>query len=205
MLGRTPDAHPGASGHVLAFPWARLSAWVRCFTLIAEAPSLFAGHHGDGLAFEVDVRVAADVDGDAVDGAAGERPGHGAGVVVGDGLAAVTADAEALAGDGELAGLGLDPAFADLVVAVVQGQDAGRRRRAPPRRPCRRPPTGSGSPRWAGLRWRRPSARGCRRSCRRSAAGCPSRTGRGRRTGRRGRTARPAHPGSGRSTSAPIA
>ena len=52
-------------------------------------------------------------------------PGHGTGVVVGDGFAAVATDAQALAGDGELAGLGLDPALADLVVAVVEGQDAG--------------------------------------------------------------------------------
>jgi len=33
---------------------------------------LFAGEHRGGFAFEVDVRVAADVDRDAVDGAAGE-------------------------------------------------------------------------------------------------------------------------------------
>ena len=33
---------------------------------------LLAGHHGPGLALEVDVRIAADVDGDPLDRAAGE-------------------------------------------------------------------------------------------------------------------------------------
>ncbi len=46
-------------------------------------------------------------------------------VVVGDRLAAVAPDAQALAGEREVAGLGLDPALADLLVAVVQGQDPG--------------------------------------------------------------------------------
>ena len=36
--------------------------------------ALLARHHGDGFALEVDVGLAADVDGDAVDRAAGERP-----------------------------------------------------------------------------------------------------------------------------------
>ena len=39
----------------------------------AAARSL-AGEHRGGLALEVDVRLAADVDGDPVQGAAGERP-----------------------------------------------------------------------------------------------------------------------------------
>jgi hypothetical protein len=42
---------------------------------------LFAGEHGGGFAFEVDVRLAADVDRDAIDGAAGELVGVGSGVV----------------------------------------------------------------------------------------------------------------------------
>ena len=55
-----------------------------------------------------------------------KRYGPLAGVVVGDRLAAVAADAEALAGDHELAGLGLDAALADLLVAVVEREGAGR-------------------------------------------------------------------------------
>ncbi|MDT2008083.1 hypothetical protein FXW78_34220 [Rhodococcus opacus] len=77
---------------------------------------LFAGEHGGGLAFEVDVGFTADVDGHPVQGAAGERPGRGAGVVVGDGFPGVAAGGETLAGDAELAGLRLDPALADLPV-----------------------------------------------------------------------------------------
>jgi hypothetical protein len=53
----------------------------------------FAGEHGGGLAFEVDVGLAADVYGDAVQGAAGEGPGRFARVVVGDRFAAVPSDA----------------------------------------------------------------------------------------------------------------
>ena len=67
-----------------------------------------------GLALQVDVRLAADVDGDALDRAAGEAPGRVARVVVGHRLAAVAPDAQALAGDRELARLGLDAALADL-------------------------------------------------------------------------------------------
>jgi hypothetical protein len=60
----------------------------------AAAPlALLASHHRDGFAFEVDVRVAADVDGNAVDRASRERPGRSAGVVVGDRVAAVATDA----------------------------------------------------------------------------------------------------------------
>src|SRR3954454_19643193 len=90
----------------------------------------FPGHHGDGLALEVDVWVAAHVYGDAVDRAAGELVRRVARVIVGHGLAAVTPDGQALAGDRELAGLGLDTGFTDLLVAVVErqhpGRDAGR-------------------------------------------------------------------------------
>src|SRR4051794_1263586 len=82
------------------------------------------GHHGDRFAFEVDVGLATDVDGDAVDGAAGERPWRAAGVVVGDGVAAVASDAQAFATDRELARLGLDLALADLHVAVEERQRA---------------------------------------------------------------------------------
>ncbi|MFF4444485.1 hypothetical protein [Streptomyces sp. NPDC001502] len=58
-------------------------------------------------------------------GRAGERPGSGAGIVVGDRFAAVAADSESLARQGEAAGLGLDAALADLAVAVVGAEDAG--------------------------------------------------------------------------------
>jgi len=59
-----------------------------------------------GLAFQVHVQLAADVDRDPSEGAAGERVRLLAGVVAGDRL-------------------GLDPALADLLIPVVQGQDAG--------------------------------------------------------------------------------
>ena len=81
---------------------------------------LFASEHRGGLALEVDVRLAADVDRDAVDRAACELVGVGARVVVGDRFAAVASDAQPLAGDHELAGLGLDIPLADLGVPVPQ-------------------------------------------------------------------------------------
>src|SRR3954462_10459469 len=89
-----------------------------------------AHEHGGRLTLEVEVRLATDVDGDANDDAAGEVPRQFAGVVVGDAGATVASDAEALAGDHELAGLGLDAAFADLGVVVPErprpGGDTGR-------------------------------------------------------------------------------
>src|SRR6266516_2497070 len=88
-------------------------------------PHLLAGEHGRGLTLQVDVGVAADVDGDALDGAAGEGVRVRAGVVVGDRFAAVAADAQALARDREHSWLGLDPALADLLIPVVEGQDPG--------------------------------------------------------------------------------
>src|SRR4051794_40678350 len=88
--------------------------------------ALLARAHRDGLALEVDVGLAADVDRHAVDGAAGELPRLAAGVVAGDRVRAVAPDAQPLAGDGELARLGPDAALAHLHVAVEEGQDAGR-------------------------------------------------------------------------------
>lgn len=61
----------------------------------------FAHDHECGFAFEVHIRLAADVDGYPVDAAAGEGVGGLAGVVVGDGLAVVPAYVQARAGDGE--------------------------------------------------------------------------------------------------------
>src|SRR5450755_182741 len=84
------------------------------------------GHHRDGLPLEIDVRLAADVDCDAVDRTAGELVRVSAGVVAGDRFAAVSSDAEAFAGDRELARLGLDAALADLLLTVVERQDPGR-------------------------------------------------------------------------------
>src|SRR5207248_4130192 len=57
------------------------------------------GHHRDRLAFEVDVRFAADVDRDAVDRPAGELVWMWAGVVAGDRFACVAADAQPFAAD----------------------------------------------------------------------------------------------------------
>src|SRR5215472_5007247 len=87
--------------------------------------SSLPGEHRLGLAFEVEVGLAADVDRDPLDGAAGEPVRRLARVVLGDGRAAVPADTQSLAGQLEGAGLGLDAALADLVVSVVQGQHAG--------------------------------------------------------------------------------
>jgi hypothetical protein len=72
----------------------------------------------------VDVVVAAHVDHDALDRAAGE--GERRGVVGGDGRAAVAADADAVAGEREVAGLGHDLALGDLFGIDVEGQGAGR-------------------------------------------------------------------------------
>src|SRR4051794_30612427 len=83
---------------------------------------LLAHHHRDGFALEVGVRLAADVDGDPVDRASAEAPGHDARVVRGDTGSAVASDAQPLAADHELAGLCLDLRFADLLVTVEQRQ-----------------------------------------------------------------------------------
>src|SRR3954467_4695196 len=89
-----------------------------------------AHEHGGRLTLQVEVRLATDVHGDANDDAAGEVPRQFAGVVVRDAGATVASDAEPLAGDHELAGLGLDAAFADLRVVVPEREcpcrDTGR-------------------------------------------------------------------------------
>src|SRR3954453_4515536 len=90
---------------------------------------LLAHEHGDGLALEVGVRLATDVDGNPFDRAAGEAPRHLPGIVPGDAFPGVAPYGESLAGQRELAGLGLDRGLADLLVAVEQRQgpvcDAG--------------------------------------------------------------------------------
>src|ERR1035441_10687304 len=85
------------------------------FRLLVSRPAdsycLLSGEHGLGLAFEIDVGGAADVDGDPLDGAAGEGVLRSVRVVGRDGLAAVPSDAQALTGEREHPGLGLNPAF----------------------------------------------------------------------------------------------
>src|SRR3954452_7930254 len=90
-------------------------------SVIGRLPVLLAGEEGLRLLGEVDERLTADVDEDGHDGAAGERPRRAAGVVVGHGRRAVEADVEPLSREGELPGLGADPALADLLVADVEG------------------------------------------------------------------------------------
>src|SRR5207237_4235490 len=80
--------------------------------------ALLAHQHRLSLALEVDVLLAADVDGHASQGAPCEAPGLGTRVVAGDARAAVAADAQALAGDHELAGLRLGIALAVPFVVV---------------------------------------------------------------------------------------
>src|SRR3954447_4684525 len=91
-----------------------------------SAAGSLAGHHRDGLALEVDVGLAADVDRHAVDRAADERVRRFARVAVGDGVAAVAPDAQPVAGDRELARLRLDAPLADLHLAVEERQRADR-------------------------------------------------------------------------------
>src|SRR6202012_5202024 len=87
---------------------------VRC------SPASLTHQHELRFALEVQVRVAADVDRDPVDGAAGERERRLAGVVAGNRLARVAAHVQTGAGDGERAELGADLPLPDLAVAVVE-------------------------------------------------------------------------------------
>ena len=82
---------------------------------------LLPHEHQGGLAFEVDVRFAAHVERDAVDGAAGERERRCAGVVLGESLARIAAEAQGCPRDRERAELGLDSTLADLLVGVSIG------------------------------------------------------------------------------------
>jgi hypothetical protein len=68
------------------------------------------GRGWPGVCFcgQVDERLAADVDNDALARAPDERPGHVACVVVGDWLGAGASDDQAAAAESELAGLGPD-------------------------------------------------------------------------------------------------
>ncbi len=71
----------------------------RCF----ESPDwrLFPHDHELGLAFEIDEGLAADIDGDAIDGAADEGVWRRSRVVVGDWFARVASHVEACASDCE--------------------------------------------------------------------------------------------------------
>src|SRR6478672_5209418 len=73
-----------------------------------------AHQHRGGLAFQVDVVLAAHVDSDAADRSAREPPGHLARVVGGDAGAAVAADAQALPGKHEFSWLGLERTLPDF-------------------------------------------------------------------------------------------
>src|SRR5436190_19129504 len=68
------------------------------------------------LGCEVDEGGAADVHGRALDRAADERPRIVTRIVVRDGLGALLADVQPLAGEGELARLGRDLSLADVRV-----------------------------------------------------------------------------------------
>ena len=138
----------------------------------ARSGSLLRPDQHLGLALQVDVRVAADVDRDPVDRPAGERVRGFARVVVGHRLAAVPPDEEPRAGDRERAELRLELALADLLSRRGRAT-ACRWRTSAPSPPSRRRPRGSGSRRWECPRCRRSSAPRRRRSCSRSAAGCP--------------------------------
>src|SRR6478735_7685958 len=87
--------------------------------------ALLAHEHGLGLALEVDIGLAADIDRDPFDGAAGEAVGTLAGVVMSDGITDITTDGETLTGDHEAARLGLDATLTDLLLSVVEREDAG--------------------------------------------------------------------------------
>src|SRR5206468_9415020 len=103
-------SYPGDldAGDVIMRPGAHASGWGSHLSFRVFRP-LLAGEHGCGLTLQVDVGIAADVDRDPLDGAAGEGVRVSAGVVAGDRLAAVAAHAQALACDREHPGLGLDP------------------------------------------------------------------------------------------------
>src|SRR5262245_14645116 len=81
------------------------------------ARSSIAGERARGLGFEVHVRVLAHVDRHTEDRAALERAGRL--VILADVVAAVAPDAEAVAGERELAHLRLHRAIGDLLVVDV--------------------------------------------------------------------------------------
>src|SRR3984893_9680994 len=95
------------------------------FLPLPRQRGLLPRQHGLGLALEIDIGIAADVDRDPPDRAASECVRVLARVVGGHWLAAVAADAQALAREREHPGLGPDAAFADLLVPVVERQDPG--------------------------------------------------------------------------------
>src|SRR5574340_1686659 len=73
-------------------PWGGPAGGAAGAGSIMAVPRLLAGEHRGCFAFEVDVGFAAHVDGDPFQGSAGERPGGGAGVVVGDRFPGAPAD-----------------------------------------------------------------------------------------------------------------
>ena len=91
---------------------------------VGRQADLLPHEHRLGLALQVPVGLAADVDGDELERPAAEVPGPLSRIVVGDRCHAAP-DREAGAADAEHAGLGLDALFAHLLIAVVEGEDAG--------------------------------------------------------------------------------
>src|SRR5512133_257100 len=85
---------------------------------------LLAGERGACFGGQVDEGFAADVDEDAFDGAADERPGRVACVVVGDWLGPGASDDQAAAAQSELAGLRPDRILTELLVADIETEGA---------------------------------------------------------------------------------
>src|SRR5437899_426151 len=90
---------------------SQLSRWGRRWSL--------PGEHRGGFPLQVEIGITGDVDPHSAHRAASEPVIPVPRIVRGDGLAAVAADGQALAGDGEHAWLGTDLPLAHLPVAVV--------------------------------------------------------------------------------------
>ena len=104
---------------------ARDAAGMAPLSLPPQGP-LLAHEHQGGFPLKILVRLAADVDRDPVNGAAGEPVGRRARIVLGDGLARVFPHVQAASGDREGAELGLDPGLAYLAVRVIDRQHSRR-------------------------------------------------------------------------------
>src|ERR1019366_9692601 len=94
----------------------------------AAAVPLLSHQHCLRFTLQVDVRLAAHVDGDPLDRAPSEAVGPLAGIVKGHWIADITTDSQTLARDHVAARLGLDAALADFPVAVEERKDTGRHR-----------------------------------------------------------------------------
>jgi hypothetical protein len=90
-LGVALRGGPGEPYKEKIVGWSRVQTVEGLTPTHAKFGALLAHEYEGGFAFEVDVRVAADVHGYPVDGAACEGVGGLSGVVVGDGFAVVPA------------------------------------------------------------------------------------------------------------------